>query len=219
MSYTIPVLDTSGKQIDKITLDNALFSTDSVNGDLIHEYVLMQLANARQSNAHTKTRGDVAFSGKKLYKQKSTGNARTGDKGSPIRKHGGVAFGPSSDINRMKTMTKKQRKLALLGAFVSKLENQEVVVVNGYTNEKISTKWAYSLLKTLNFSEDNNLVMSANYDEYLNKSFRNIEDAKYVSVDYMNVVDLLRSTHIMIIWKDWFEKIVNRFQVASEEIE
>jgi len=66
MSYTIPVLDTSGKEVEKITLDDALFTLEKVNSSLIHEYVLMQLANARQSNAHVKTRGDVAFSGKKL---------------------------------------------------------------------------------------------------------------------------------------------------------
>lgn len=56
MSYTIPVLDTSGKEVEKITLDDALFTLEKVNSSLIHEYVLMQLANARQSNAHVKTR-------------------------------------------------------------------------------------------------------------------------------------------------------------------
>ncbi|MFA7284366.1 MAG: 50S ribosomal protein L4 [Candidatus Absconditabacterales bacterium] len=216
MSYTIPVLDTSGKEVEKITLDDALFTLEKVNSSLIHEYVLMQLANARQSNAHVKTRGDVAFSGKKLGKQKGSGNARAGDRGSPIRKKGGVAFGPSSDINWMKTMTKKQRRLALLGAFVSKLENQSIVIVKGYDGANISTKGAYSLLKTLEFNQESNLVMSANYDEYLNKSFRNIEDAKYVSVDYMNVVDLLRSNHIVIVGKEGLEKIVTRFQYAQE---
>ncbi len=103
----------------------------------------------------------------------------------------------------MKTMTKKQRRLALLGAFISKLENQEVMIVKGYGGDsKISTKGAYSLLKTLDLAQDNNLIMSADYDEYLNKSFRNIEDTKYVSIDYMNVVDLLRSNHILIVGKE-----------------
>ncbi len=176
----------------------------------------MQLSNARQSNASTKTRGEVSYSGKKLKKQKG-GGARVGDKGSPIRKHGGVAFGPSSEINWSKTMTKKQRKLALLGAFVTKLENKEVVIVDGYSAAHISTKGAYSLLKTLAYSEDHNLIMSGNYDEILSKSFRNIEDTKYVSIDYMNVVDLLRSNHIMIFGKDGLDKIITRFSKAAEE--
>ncbi|HMY80724.1 MAG TPA: 50S ribosomal protein L4 [Candidatus Absconditabacterales bacterium] len=211
MSYTIPVLNTSGKNLSSITLDATVFAQDKINSSLIHEYVLMQLANARQSNAHSKTRGEVSFSGKKIYKQKKTGNARTGDKGSPLRKKGGVAFGPSSEYNWSKTMTKKQRKLALLGAFVSKLQNNEVVVIDGYSQPKISTKGAYSLLKVLNYDENRNLVMSGNYDEYLSKSFRNIEDTKYVSVDFMNVVDLLKSNRVMILGKDSLEKIIERF--------
>ena len=114
-------------------------------------------------------------------------------------------------------MTKKQRKLALLGAFVTKLENKEVVIVDGYSAAHISTKGAYSLLKTLAYSEDHNLIMSGNYDEILSKSFRNIEDTKYVSIDYMNVVDLLRSNHIMIFGKDGLDKIITRFSKAAEE--
>lgn len=211
MSYTIPVLNTSWKNLSSITLDATVFAQDKINSSLIHEYVLMQLANARQSNAHSKTRWEVSFSGKKIYKQKKTGNARTGDKGSPLRKKWWVAFGPSSEYNWSKTMTKKQRKLALLGAFVSKLQNNEVVVIDGYSQPKISTKWAYSLLKVLNYDENRNLVMSGNYDEYLSKSFRNIEDTKYVSVDFMNVVDLLKSNRVMILWKDSLEKIIERF--------
>jgi large subunit ribosomal protein L4 len=216
MTYIVPIIDTNWKELSSIKLDATVFTQEKVNSSLIHEYVLMQLSNARQSNASTKTRGEVSYSGKKLKKQKG-GGARTGDKGSPIRKHGGVAFGPSSEINRSKTMTKKQRKLALLGAFVTKLENKEVVIVDGYNPAHISTKGAYSLLKTLAYSEDHNLIMSGNYDEILSKSFRNIEDTKYVSIDYMNVVDLLRSNHIMIFGKDGLDKIVTRFAKATED--
>lgn len=216
MTYIVPIIDTNGKELSSITLDGAVFTLDKVNSDLVHEYVLMQLSNARQSNAHTKTRGEVAFSGKKIKKQKG-GWARTWDKGSPIRRKGWVAFGPTSEVNRTKNMTKKQRRLALLGAFVTKLENKQVVVVDGYDNGNISTKWAYSLLKTLNYEDDNNLIMSGNYDEYLCKSFRNIEDSKYVSIDYMNVVDLLKSKHIMIVGRDGLDKIVSRFGTIEVE--
>ena len=216
MTYIVPIIDTNWKELSSIKLDATVFTQEKVNSSLIHEYVLMQLSNARQSNASTKTRGEVSYSGKKLKKQKG-GGARVGDKGSPIRKHGGVAFGPSSEINWSKTMTKKQRKLALLGAFVTKLENKEVVIVDGYSAAHISTKGAYSLLKTLAYSEDHNLIMSGNYDEILSKSFRNIEDTKYVSIDCMNVVDLLRSNHIMIFGKDGLDKIITRFSKAAEE--
>lgn len=214
MNYIVPVIDIHGKELSTLSLDAMTFAQDNVNSDLIHEYVLMQLSNARQSNAHTKTRGEVAFSGKKLKKQKGWW-ARTGDKGSPIRKKWWVAFGPTSEINRSKTMTKKQRQLALLWAFITKLENKEVIVVDGYEQQKISTKWAFTLLKNIKSDDNKNLVMSESYDEYLSKSFRNIEDTKYVSVDFMNVIDLLRSTKIMILWKDGLTKIISRFSVAE----
>lgn len=214
MNYIVPVIDVNGKELSSVTLDTLVFTQDNVNSDLIHEYTLMQLSNARQSNAHTKTRWEVAFSWKKLKKQKG-GWARTWDKWSPIRKKWWVAFGPSNEINWSKTMTRKQRLLALLWAFITKLENKEVVVVDGYEQSKISTKWAYSLLKGLKNENKNNLVMSQNYDEYLSKSFRNIEDTKYVSVDFMNVIDLLKSTRIMIIGKDGLTKIINRFAVSE----
>lgn len=214
MNYIVPVIDVNGKELSTIKLDAVTFAQENINSDLIHEYTLMQLSNARQSNAHTKTRWEVSFSWKKIKKQKWWW-ARSGDKGSPIRKKWWVAFGPTNEINRSKSMTKKQRQLALLWAFITKLENKEVIIVDGYEQSKISTKWAYSLLKNLNRNSENNLVMSQNYDEYLSKSFRNIEDTKYVSVDFMNVIDLLRSTRIMILWKDWLTKIINRFSVAE----
>lgn len=115
-------------------------------------------------------------------------------------------------------MTKKQRRLALLWAFVTKLENKQVIIVDGYDNTKISTKWAYSLLQTLDYTNKNNLIMSGNYDEYLCKSFRNIASSKYVSIDYMNVVDLLNSKNVMIVGKDWLDKIVGRFGVTDEKL-
>lgn len=136
MSYKIPIYNADGKQVDTITLDNKIFWS-IVSPDLIHEYVLLQDSNARQSNAHTKTRGEVSWSGK-LYKQKKTGNARTWDRRSPIRKWGGVAFGPTNEINWTKSMNKKQRKLAVLGAFINKLQTNWVCVVDGYNVDKIS---------------------------------------------------------------------------------
>lgn len=214
MNYIVPVIDIHGKELSSLSLDATTFAQDNVNSDLIHEYVLMQLNNARQSNAHTKTRGEVAFSGKKLKKQKGWW-ARTGDKWSPIRKKGWVAFGPTNEINWTKTMTRKQRQLALLWAFITKLENKEVVIVDWYEQNKISTKWAFTLLKNTDRAEMKNLIMSENYDEYLSKSFRNIEDTKYVSVDFMNVVDLLKSTKVMILWKDGLTKIISRFSVSE----
>lgn len=122
MVYAVDVYDKNGKLTSKFDLNPELFSDEIVNPSLIHEYLLLQQANARNVIASTKTRAEVAGSGRKLYKQKGTGNARVGDKNSPIRRHGGVAFGPTPERNFEKTMTKKARKLALNGLLTLKVK-------------------------------------------------------------------------------------------------
>ncbi len=88
MSYKIDIVDMKGKKVKGISLPSTIFANDLVNEGLIHEYVVMYLANRRQSPAHTKTRSEVQRSGRKLYRQKGTGRARVGDAGSPIRRKG-----------------------------------------------------------------------------------------------------------------------------------
>ena len=122
MVYAVDVYDKNGKLTSKFDLNPELFSDEIVNPSLIHEYLLLQQANARNVIASTKTRAEVAGSGRKLYKQKGTGNARVGDKNSPIRRHGGVAFGPTAERNFEKTMTKKAKKLALNGLLTLKVK-------------------------------------------------------------------------------------------------
>lgn len=122
MVYAVDVYDKNGKLTSKFDLNPELFSDEIVNPSLIHEYLLLQQANARNVIASTKTRAEVAGSGRKLYKQKGTGNARVGDKNSPIRRHGGVAFGPTAERYFEKTMTKKARKLALNGLLTLKVK-------------------------------------------------------------------------------------------------
>jgi len=86
MTYSVDIYNTKGKVVDTIALDASLFADDKVNKNLIHEYYLLQQANARLPIAHTKTRSEVQGSGKKLFKQKGTGNARPGDLRSPVRR-------------------------------------------------------------------------------------------------------------------------------------
>jgi large subunit ribosomal protein L4 len=86
MAYTLDIFNVEGQKVKTIDLPETIFNDENINEDLIHEFIVMQLANARHPIAHTKTRGEVAYSGRKLYRQKGTGNARVGDAGSPIRK-------------------------------------------------------------------------------------------------------------------------------------
>jgi large subunit ribosomal protein L4 len=88
MSYSISIYDAKGKVVEKKALNAAIFADENINDSLIHEFYVLQQANARIPIAHTKTRGEVAGSGRKLYKQKGTGGARVGAANSPIRRHG-----------------------------------------------------------------------------------------------------------------------------------
>lgn len=85
MSYAISIVDSKGKAKER-KLSDVIFSDDNVNEALIHEYVVMYLANQRQSTAHTKNRSEITRSGRKLHRQKGSGRARVGDAGSPIRR-------------------------------------------------------------------------------------------------------------------------------------
>lgn len=113
MSYQLTQYLADGTVDQTVSLDQNVFNDDYINHDLIHEFVLLQQANMRQSPAHTKTRGDVSYSGRKLFRQKGNGTGRTGSLKSPTKRHGGVAFGPRNVTNWTKKMPLKMRKLAL----------------------------------------------------------------------------------------------------------
>ena len=198
MVYAVDVYDKNGKVASKFDLKPELFSDEIVNPSLIHEYLLLQQANARNVIASTKTRAEVAGSGRKLYKQKGTGNARVGDKNSPIRRHGGVAFGPSSERNFEKTMTKKARKLALNGLLTLKVKEGSVSGLDLDTMEA-NTKSAIDLLAKMGNQNKKVLFVLDKKEDGVVKSFRNIEGLKYLLVDYLNPYDLINVEAIVFL--------------------
>lgn len=198
MVYTVDVYDKNGKVTSKVDLNPELFSDEIINPSLIHEYLLLQQANARNVIASTKTRAEVAGSGRKLYKQKGTGNARVGDKNSPIRRHGGVAFGPSSERNFEKTMTKKARKLALNGLLTLKVKEGIVSGLDLDTMEA-NTKSAIDLLAKMGNQNKKVLFVLDKKEDGVVKSFRNIEGLKYLLVDYLNPYDLINVEAIVFL--------------------
>ena len=198
MVYSVDVYDKNGKVASKFDFNGDVFVDEKVNQSLIHEYLLLQTANARNVIASTKTRAEVSGSGRKLYKQKGTGNARVGDKNSPIRRHGGVAFGPTSERNFEKTMTKKARKLALNGLLTLKLKDN---AVSGLDLDAMtpSTKSAISLLSTMGQSGKKVLLVLDKKEDGIVKSFRNIEGVKYLLVDYLNPYDLMNADAVVFL--------------------
>ena len=198
MVYSVDVYDKTGKVSSKFELNPEVFSDEKINTSLIHEYLLLQEANARNAIASTKTRGEVSGSGRKLYKQKGTGNARVGDRNSPIRRHGWVAFGPTSERVYEKAMTKKARKVALNGLITMKVKDGIVCGLDVDTM-KPSTKDAIALLSKMWKNEKKVLLVLDKKEDGIVKSFRNIEGLKYLLVDYLNPRDLMNADAVVFL--------------------
>jgi len=196
MAYTVNIYDQAGKVSSTITLDDAIFGHDSVSPSLIHEYYLLQTANARIVRSHTKTRWEVSGSGKKLYKQKGTGSARVGDKRSPIRIKGGIVFGPRKERNFSKDMPKKAKKLALYGLLSLRAKDSEILWFNADFKEP-KTKLAVDLITNIWLKDNKLLIVLEASDEAMKKSFRNIDRVKYIQLEYLNPYDILNCDKLL----------------------
>lgn len=193
-----------GKEIAQIELNDSVFAVE-VNEKLIHRGLVYQLANARQVVAHTKTRGERAGSTRKLYKQKGTGRARAGSARSPIRKKGGVVFGPRSVANFSISMNKKERRKALFSLLSSKLASNALVVVDEIKLPEVKTKEMVKVLKALPIQKKV-LIALPNKDDAIYNAASNIEFAKTLLVNYLNFKDLLKF-ETLVLTKESLAKI------------
>lgn len=199
MWYNVDIYDKSGKVVSNLTLDKEIFADDKINENLIHEYYLLQTSNARISIAHTKTRGEVAGSGKKLYRQKGTGNARVGDRRSPIRVWWGVAFGPRKERNYTKSMNKKSRNLALNGLLTLKAKDKNIMGLKDFDLKEPKTKQAIEILSNIGLGNEKVLFVLNEKNVNIVKSFRNLDNVKYLLVDYLNPKDLMTYNKILFL--------------------
>ncbi len=190
----VSVYNTAGKVIDQIEVDEAVFGVQP-NEAVVHQALVRQRANARQGTADTKTRREVFGSGRKMYRQKHTGMARAGTRRSPLRRGGGVIFGPHPRSYRQ-AMPKKMRRLALRSILSSKLAEEQLRVVDSFGLEQPQTKQVKQILKALSI-DSSALLVTAQVDMNVVKSARNIEMVKILPADMLNVVDLL--SHDMLI--------------------
>ncbi len=206
MTYSVDIYNAKGKVVETLWLDSSLFSDDKINKNLIHEYYLLQKANARLPIAHTKTRSEVQWSGRKLFKQKGTGNARAGDLRSPIRRKWGTAFGPRSERTFVKSMTKKARRIALFGLLTLKAQSDDILGLDDFALGAIKTKDALTVLSSIGLGWKKILVVLDQKNEVVEKSLRNIDGIKYLYVDYLNPSDLLYYDKVLFL-KPALEKI------------
>jgi len=191
----ISVYNRSGQEVEQIDLDETVFGL-SVNQAVVHQAMVRQLANARTGTASTKTRGQVAGSTKKMYRQKHTGNARAGSRRSPLRRGGGVTFGPQPRSYKQ-AMPKKMRRLALKCMLSAKVADEELRVIESLELAEPSTKDMLSILKALDI-KSSVLVVTAEPRANVIKSARNIQKVKTLPANLLNVIDLLSHKNLLM---------------------
>ena len=191
----IDVHNVKGEKIRERDIKDEIFNV-SVREDIIHQVVRGQLASYRSGSASTKNRSKVKASSKKLWRQKGTGRARVGSASSPIRRGGGVTFGPVPRDYSFK-VNKKIRKSALRMALADKFKAGQVFVVDTIHLEEISTKKFFDVLK--NFELKTALIVTEREDENLEKSSRNIKKVKLIRAEGLNVYDILRHECILFV--------------------
>lgn len=205
---TLPVYNSSGAEVGKVDVDPAAIAP-SINKQLLHDAVVMYLANKRQGTKKTKGRGEVSGSTRKLYRQKGTGNARVGSRRTPQRRGGGHAMQlvPRSFYYRL---PKKAIRIATKMAIASKLMDGEVVVIDRLEMASPKTKELAGVLKALGLSGQTTLVATSDYATNVHMSGRNIPGVDVTRVADLNALALLRPRKVLVT-KEALELIKSHF--------
>ena len=197
----INVVDMHGKVVGTMDLNEDIFGVE-INVPAMHLVVRSYLAAQRQGTQSALTRGEVRGGGRKIYRQKGTGNARHHGNRAPQFRHGGVVFAPKPRDYVIK-VPKKVRRLAMKSAFTSQLEN--IIVVDKIALAEAKTKLVAAMLKELGVEKKALLVLPEKEDKVVRAS-KNIPTVKDAYVNTLNVDDLLNADKI-VIEKSAMEKI------------
>lgn len=184
----VPVYNLAGEEVRQIEVSDRVFAVP-LNEAVVHQVMVGQRANARQGTASTKTRGEVAGSTRKLFHQKGTGNARAGSIKSPLRRGGGIIFGPRPRSYRQE-IPKKMRRLALRCVLSAKAGGGELKVLEAWNFEEPKTKKMVEVLSALGV-DSSALIVTQEPEENVIKSARNLSQIKTVPVNVLNVLDIL----------------------------
>ena len=191
---TVGLFNKEGNKIEDIQLNETIFAAE-VNADAMHQVVVALLANKRQGTQSAKTRAEVRGGGIKPWRQKGTGRARQGSIRAPQWIKGGVVFAPKPRDYRM-SIPKSMRRVAMLSALTSKVQNDEMVVLDSLTLEAPKTKEVVKMLNAFNAKKT--LIITAEANEMVYKSARNIEGVAVLPVNNINVYDLLKYPKVIM---------------------
>ncbi len=191
----VPVYDVKGAETGQIELEDSVFDVP-MNEAVVHQAMVRQRANARVGTASTKTRSEVAGSTRKLYKQKGTGRARAGSLRSPLRRHGGVIFGPKPR-NYRQDMPKKMRRLAIKCLLSAKVADGQIKVIDKLELTSPKTQEMVGILKSLEIDRSA-LIAISSPDANIVKSANNITKMSAIEARQLNVLDLLSHKHLIM---------------------
>jgi len=191
------VYNQKGDEVGKVELPKEVFEVP-LNTDLVHQVVLVQIANRRQISAKVKTRAEVRGGGRKPWRQKGTGRARVGSTRSPIWRGGGITFGPTTEKVFKKKIPKKMRRKALFMVLSAKAKENLLLVLDKLEIEKAKTKAMAEILNKLFLKKGSGLIILLQKDKNIIKATRNIPKTATAQAKDLNVLDLLSYKYILM---------------------
>jgi len=199
VKLSIDVFDLNGNSAGTITLPEEIFG-EKLNKQLLAQAVRVYMANKRQGNASTKTRGEVDGSTRKIYRQKGTGRARHGSIRAPIFVHGGVVHGPKPRDYSL-GLPKKMKRKALFSALSAKLADGDVKILSGLETIEPKTKLFVSVIKKLGYDEKKRKLLLVTTGEAGNikRAVRNVEGVEFIKAEQLNAYDALRNKNLLFM--------------------
>ena len=191
----LKVVDVKGADIESIEVEDSVFGI-TPNEPVVHQGLVAQLAARRSGSANTKTRGEVRGSTRKLRRQKGLGMARVGSNRTPVRRGGGVAFGPKPR-NYTQRLPRKMKHLAICSVLSDRIVKEKITVVDSIELDKPSTKSMINIFNELGISESS-LIVTEGIDRIIVRSARNIPHTGVTQADILSVIDMLSFEHMLL---------------------
>ncbi len=191
----VKLYNVEGKAVGEKELKAEIFGV-AVNPNVVHEVMVGLMANARQSLAHTKTKGEVRGGGKKPWKQKGTGRARQGSTRNPHWVGGGVAFGPRAERDYTKKINAKTKRKALCMVLSDKVASDKLVLVEALDAKNGKTKEINAVLGKLPV-KGKLMLVAPGKNEMLARSTRNLRSVNLVNVGSLNINDVIRAEYVV----------------------
>lgn len=191
------ILNCNGEKVKDIKLNDNIWGIVP-NDAVLHNAIVLNMANRRQASASTKTRSEVSGGGRKPWRQKGTGNARQGSIRATQWRGGGIVFGPNPNRNYTKKMNKKERRLAVKSALAYKLLDKELIVVDDINFVTSKTKEMVNLLTKFDIENNKVLVVVSELTENVCLASRNLANVKLITFEEVNAFDLVSADNLLI---------------------